>query len=433
MRLMFHWHFGGASPRHRAAVLLLLAMTGMYFFSYFYRVAVPGTVFDELQTEFAASAKAITALGAVFLYTYGAIQVFAGLLADRFGGVRTLLAGSLIMTGAGLAFPLAHSLEGLVFTRVLQAVGASVIFISIVKELDTLFDASSFAVLLGGVLLLGFAGGLVGTWPLEWAVRRVGWRPAMLAAAGLCGGALLLAALAIARVRPVRRVPVARRLYLRAICRNPDTWPILITGALNFGLYFLFQAALGKKLLTDCGGLSSGRAAAVMFAMMLVSMGGASLAGWASRLIGNRRKPLIHGATWLIVVVLTAAALACRRTPPPGPLLTAALLLLSLGASMSPLVSAVIKEVNPAAAAATAIGLCNGGCYLAIAALTNLSGVVLDAFAGDAAATATAVRYPPNAYAAILLGGALLAGVSALSAGRIRETRGQCRFENRSF
>ena len=45
---------------------LLICGTGLYFFANLQRVAIPGTVFDQLQGNLHASAPYITALGASF-------------------------------------------------------------------------------------------------------------------------------------------------------------------------------------------------------------------------------------------------------------------------------------------------------------------------------------------------------------------------------
>ena len=131
----------------RRELIMLASMITLYFFSYLQRVAVPGTIFNELQLDFNASAVAITALGALFLYVYGFWQIFAGMLADRFGGLRMLLIGGLLMTVGALVFPLARSLPLLYTTRVLVAFGASFMYISLIKEIDTLFDRRHFAML----------------------------------------------------------------------------------------------------------------------------------------------------------------------------------------------------------------------------------------------------------------------------------------------
>ena len=70
---------------------MILAMAGLYFFSFFQRVAIPGAIFNDIQTEFSISAEEVTRLSAIYLFVYAVMQPFAGLLADRFGGVRVVV------------------------------------------------------------------------------------------------------------------------------------------------------------------------------------------------------------------------------------------------------------------------------------------------------------------------------------------------------
>ena len=55
------------TAEHRL-ILILIGMSAVYFFAYFQRVAVPGTIFTELQTEFHTSAGTVAWLAAVYLY-----------------------------------------------------------------------------------------------------------------------------------------------------------------------------------------------------------------------------------------------------------------------------------------------------------------------------------------------------------------------------
>ena len=71
------------SPSTRLAVAAFATMGSIYFFSYFQRVGVPGTIFNELQSSFAATAAAVTALSSIYLYIYAGAQLIVGMLADR--------------------------------------------------------------------------------------------------------------------------------------------------------------------------------------------------------------------------------------------------------------------------------------------------------------------------------------------------------------
>lgn len=415
--------------RRRIAWALLLAMSAVYFGSYFYRIAVPGTIFDELQRDFATTAGAVAALGAIFLYIYGGMQLVTGILADRFGGLRVMMAGGILLTLGGICFPLTHSLILLYVFRGLTALGASLIFISLVKELDRLFEARHFAMILSVALFIGYSGGLFGTLPFERAVANFGWRVSLLGFGIFCGGALIVTATLFKITEPaLDRERTQARLLLAAILQNRDSLPVILSGAINFGIYFLIQATVGKKMLTDCCGLTSAQAAAVTFFMMLTSMSCTSLSGFISRLMGNRRPPLLRGCTLLMLGATGVMIVALSGAPNPA-WVTAAFILAGAASAASPLFCVAMKELNPPTAAGTAIGLINGACYLVIAIGINLSGWALDHFADAARHTATAVIYPPAAYRTILIGCLGLAVISCVSALFIRETRGTCVYQ----
>ncbi len=422
-------HIFQQARQKRFELIMLGGMIALYFLSYFQRVAVPGTVFNELQLDFKASAGAITTLGALFLYIYGFWQVFAGLLADRFGGLRMLLIGGVLMTAGALVFPLAPSLALLYTTRMLLAFGASFMYISMVKELDTLFDRRHFAMLLSALLFFGYAGGLFGTLPLERAVNWFGWRASFLAIGVLTAGVLLVNLWLTKKIRhppsPPRRAP---RLFIKNIIRNRHSWIIIIPSAINFSIYFLIQTSIGKKMLSDACGANSSQAATIMFCMLLTCMAFTSLSGFFSRLIGNHRKPLIIGGTSLTLGTLIFMIWILSQPANMAGLMAIGCILLGVGVSISPLLASTMKEVNPEEAAATSMGFANGLSYLCVAFTTNMAGLVMDTFRTQAVTTAQAIIYPAAAYRVILLGCIVAAALSWGSSFLISETRGQCTY-----
>ena len=77
--------------------LLLIALgIAFYFLSNVQRVAVPGPIFDTLQSELQLSAPYITSLGAAFMYVYAVTNLIAGVLIDRYGGIRVVAAGAIV-------------------------------------------------------------------------------------------------------------------------------------------------------------------------------------------------------------------------------------------------------------------------------------------------------------------------------------------------
>ena len=87
---------------------MILSITGLYFFSFFQRVAVPGSIFNDIQTEFGISAADVTKLSAIYLFVYASMQPFAGYMADRFGGIRVVIVSGLLLCLGSILFPLSQ-------------------------------------------------------------------------------------------------------------------------------------------------------------------------------------------------------------------------------------------------------------------------------------------------------------------------------------
>lgn len=411
--------------RRRIEVAILLCMNVIYFFAYFHRVAVPGTIFNELQAAFNANAMQVTLLGAIYLYIYGGMQLIVGVLNDRFGPMRIMLAGGVLISVGGLLFPLSPSLPWLYAARVLVGLGSSLAFISVVKALDILFTPRLFPGLLGISMAIGCSGGLVGTLPFERMAHAWGWKPSML-------GMSMLSVLALAAVAALFRrtdhvehhARQSSSLNLGAVLWNRYSIPMLITGPLNFAVYFLMQASIGKKFLEDYAGLSPMLASSMTGVMMLVTMVVGLVGGFLPRLFGDRRKPLI-----IFSIVFTFSGMALFLLfillGMRGGWFLICYVLMALSLYNSPVGNAMMKELNPPNAVGTAIGLLNGACYLAVAVLSTITGAIMDHFKDGAVHVAGHLVYPPQAYLTICTLCLVLSGIAFVSAFFLRETRGE--------
>ena len=295
-----------ASPLAGRAVAFA-AMVVIYGIAYFQRTGIPGTIFDELQHDFRLSASAVTALGALFVYVYAGMQLVVGVAADRYGGRRTLLFGSTIMCAGSLLFPCAHSTAMLFTSRALIGFGSSFVYLSIVKEVDTLFAPCHFAGLLGLAMLASYAGNIAATLPFERAVHGFGWRDTLMAVAGMSVVAVVVAWVVLRRLShvPVHRHGVPYALLWDVLC-NRRSRPLLVCGMINFPIAFVIQGVLGKKFLEDAVGLSSAHAAAFVLVMASVCGVAAACGGPVLRLTGptpqaghslrHRNDPVVYRA-----------------------------------------------------------------------------------------------------------------------------------------
>lgn len=408
----------------RLEVALLVCAGAIYFFAYFQRVAVPGQLFNELQAAFRLDAGAVTALGAIYLYIYGGMQLFAGLMNDRLGANRVLLLGGLLLGIGSILFPLAPSYPLLVAARALVGLGSSLIYISLVKALATLFSPRHFAPLLSLVMFAGTLGGLAGTLPVKWLAGLWGWRAPLLGAGILCIVAFLGTALSAARApRPVlEATPLLPTL--RAVLRNRPAWPLLFTGPVNFAIYFLLQTIIGVKFLRDVAGIPESLASTFTFIMMLVNMSIVLSGGFLVERFGRRRKPFIVLGVGCLLLGALLLLVGLRLSLPAGWFL-GCYILLALSSFASPVGNVLMREMNPTRTIGTAIGILNGLCYLGVAALASAAGALMDRFVAGARVTAAAIVYPREAYLAIFLLCAVLAAAALVSALLLRETYGE--------
>ena len=407
----------------RFAVAAFAAMVSVYFFSYFYRVAVPGTIFNELQTDFGLNAATVAALGSMFTWIYGAMQIVVGLLVDRYGGVRTLLCGGLAMLAGAAAFPLAGSVWMLFTARALTGFGASFMYLSVVKEFDRLFGRRHFTVWLGVLLALGYCGGMTATLPFERAAAAFGWRHSLLAAAALLFFALAMAGLVLRRLGPEGHAARPFSLApLGEVLRQRHSWPLMASSAILFPIFFVIQTVLGKKFLQDFGGLSSPAAAGFILIMTAVSAACVVLGGYLPLRLGERRKPwMLAGAC--ILIAATGCLLAGTLLRAPDWVFLFGYILLAVSGIATPSGTATMKELNRPESVAASISVLNGLAYIGCGTIGQAGGWILGRYRETATVTAAGVVYPPAAYVALCCFLAALAGLNLLFVLRVPETR----------
>lgn len=413
----------------RVAVLALVPMLAVYFFSYVQRSAIPGTIFNEIQADMALPASAVAALGTLMTYVYGGMQVVVGVAADRHGGRRCFLLGAVILVVGGLLFPLSQSLPAMYSTRLLTAFGASFLFLSLAKELDILFGKRHFVALLGVVTSVGYLGAIAGTLPFQRAVACWGWRDAALGLGALTG-VFLLPAFFVLRgpypFRPPRKFLVVAGVW-EVLC-NRRTLPLIICGLINFPVYFVFQSVLGKKFLEDVAGLSPAAASTFVMLMVVVSAVTSFMGGISLRWIGHRRKPAAITAAGLVIGGATIMLLSVLGQASSWAFLLG-YLALACSTGCGSAAVALMKEHNRPEVMGVAISILNGTSYIGAGIVGTIAGFVLDAFAAQATVREGQTIYPSAAYAtlfAVLVGLGLLSLVSVCF---VRETRGESCYE----
>ncbi|MBO5723491.1 MAG: MFS transporter [Lentisphaeria bacterium] len=347
------------------------------FFTSMSKMLVPGPVYNQLHSELAFDPAAIAALGALYMYTYAASQLLAGVFADRYGGVRVLLIGGSLFTLGFAVFPLSSNYYILACARSVCGFGAGMVFLGNSKIVNDLFPGK-FAAAMGLMLFVGYLGPVVGTIPMVALIEAVSWRVAFGIPGGICVAIMLLVALILKGT--IKKVIPGQTLQpLFTMCRNRAMWKLCVSTAIGFGVYYLLLTQIGQKCFEDFYSWSKYSASLVVtFLTITVAL---------NNVVGNFYLKFTSGRTKPIVVIgllcgsagsiLGAAVFHWHLS---GFLLILAFFLISIPAGFFPLYSLAAKELNPPEVTGLSVAILNFMAFVFIAFFGNVSGWILKGF-----------------------------------------------------
>lgn len=385
--------------KRKYEIAMIMAIAGLYFFSFFQRVAIPGTIFNELQVHYSISAAAVTRLSAIYLFVYALMQPFAGYLADRFGGVKVVLVSGALLFAGSLWFPFSQGTLELYLSRALVGLGASAMYLCMVKETGHYFSSKNFAPALGVLCFIGYSGGLAGTRPFRMLVEFSGWQKACVYAAVATCAVIILAWIMMKKVDrdELERSKIHILHSIKLILNHKLSYPLLLTTPFCFSLYFTIQATIGPKVLVDFCGIPALTATNYTFAMMLCTISSMLLSGVLSRVMGNKRKPFVifySVSTFLAMLLLLAATIFSL----PSWVFLIGYVFPAISAGFTPVTVSMMKEFNRADNAAVAVGVLNTVTYSCVAVMSQVTGRILDLFSNNTTIVKNIVIYPRPAY-----------------------------------
>jgi MFS family permease len=359
----------------------------LYIIGFFQRVA-PGVITTELMDEFHLTAAALGNLSAFYFYSYVAMQIPTGLLADSWGPRRLLTAGAAIAGIGSVCFALADGMFWASAGRLLIGGSVAVAFVAMLKLSSQWMAPRHFALASGMALFLGILGAVFAGTPLRLLVVAFGWRPVMLVSSILPFAVAALIWI-IVRDDPRERgyasyAPVVAKetprigifAGLAEVFRFRNTWLLSLAPGAVAGSVLAFAGLWGVPFLTTHYGLTAPEAAAVCSAQLLAwAVGGPVFGGLSDRI--GRRKPLyvagcgMAAVAWSIVIFVPNLPLS---------LLIALLIAAGFAAGCMIIGFAFSKESVPSQLAGTAAGVCNMGAMMGPMLLQPAVGWMLDRY-----------------------------------------------------
>ncbi|MCB1850595.1 MAG: MFS transporter [Gammaproteobacteria bacterium] len=359
----------------------------LYLIGFYQRVA-PAVITTELMVDFSLSAAALGNLSALYFYSYVAMQVPTGLLADHWGPRRLLSLGAMVAALGTMTFAFAQDVWWAGFGRLLIGGSVAVAFVGMIKLATHWFPPRQISLATGMALFCGILGAVFAGVPLRLLVDGFGWRNVML------GSALITLAVALAIWSLVRDDPSERGLAsysaaarspagtmpgnvlggIREVFHYANTWLLFLIPGGVVGAVLTFAGLWGVPYLTTHYALQKTEAAALCSALLIAWAVGGPVFGWLSDHLG-RRKPLyalgcvIQLAGWSLLLLVPNL---------PWWLLITLLLLVGLFSGNMIIGFAYARESAPLHLAGTLSGVINMGVMMGPMLLQPAVGWMLD-------------------------------------------------------
>ena len=316
----------------------------------------------------------------VQLGVYAAMQVPTGLLVDRYGPRRLLVAAAATMAVAQLAFALTRSYPAALLARGVLGCGDALTFVSVVRVAAQDFPRHRFPLAVSVTSMLGMVGNLAATIPLTLLLRSAGWT---LSFAGT-GLVTLVTGAAVWILLPASRAAAAPRQpapaepmvhQVRAAWRTPGT-------RLGFWVHFscmslatMFAVLWGLPYLVRQGFTEAG-ASAVLLVCVLAAIVASPAIGAVFGRYPAARVPFALSVC-LLTVAGWAVLLGCFGGRPPHPLIVAVVAVAAVGGPASTIGFSLARDYNPPAMVGTATGVVNVGGFSSTIIASLLIGGVL--------------------------------------------------------
>ena len=343
----------------------------------------------DAQARFDVGAGALASFAVLQLLVYAGLQVPVGVLLDRFGSLRLIGAGALLMAAGQLLMAFTADVPGAVAARVLVGAGDAMTFISVLRLVPQWFPSRRVPVITQLTGLAGQTGQILSAVPLAALLAVSGWTTAFvgMAAAGVFVGILALVAL---HDTPDRRIVSGEAITLRRL--GGDLKHAWLHPGTRLGLWThfttqftgtVFALMWGFPFLIAGEGVTREAASALLTVYVLTGMAAGPLIG-----VLVQRHPLRR--SWLVLGVVTANAAGWALVllwpgRAPMPVLVLLVLALGLGGPGSMIGFEYARWFNPPSRLGTATGIVNVGGFVASLSTILLIGLILDARTGGTA------------------------------------------------
>jgi sugar phosphate permease len=358
-----------------------------YLAGFFQRVA-PGVMTQELMQAFNISASGLGHLSALYFYSYVAMQIPTGILADTLGPRKLLTVGCMVAGMGTILFALSPGFLMAGLGRLLIGGSVAVAFVGLLKLSSSWFPKKFYAFVAGNALSIGLIGAVSAGPPLRFLMDTFNWRWVIFTTGIMT---LILGCLIWFIVRDwpqekgypgfTDKIPQSSALSLQSIWQNlfkvfryRNVWLLFVIPGGIVGALLTFSGLWGVPYLISHHGLSPGKAASLTSCLLIGWAMGGPVFGWLSDRMGKRKPLYIMGN---LIVALGWALVLFNETLSFSQL-GIALWVTGFFSGCMIISFAFASESVPRALSGTVSGLTNMGVMIGPMLLQPVVGKILD-------------------------------------------------------
>ena len=380
---------------------------GVYVLAVFHRSTL-GVAGPLAAQRLHLSAAQLSSFVMLQLALYALMQVPTGILVDRFGPRRMLLAATLTMGTGQVLFALVNGYLPALLARGVLGAGDAMTYVSVLRLVAGWFPARRYAVLTSFTALAGSVGNIVATLPLTGILHGLGWAPtfAIAGSISILYSLLLLRPATAAPFRAAEERAAAGPVAGRRVSSEVKAAWRLPSGRLGFWVHFTcmagpttFATLWGFPYLTQALGYTTSTASSLLLLLVL----GGVLANIGVGQAASRRPEVRTPLAVMVCLLAMVGWLLLIGWPgghPPFPVVVLVIVIFSICGPTSAVAFMLARDYNPRHRISTATGMVNIGGFCGAVIGIFLVGQILDLVHTDPGNKVEGYRF---AFCALLL------------------------------
>ena len=362
------------------AWIVVLLSAFLLFYKYIMQV-FPGLIADEIMSSFKLSAGGAGALVAVTFWTIVIVQLFSGLILDKFG-FRIISAVSILISALGLLlfiYAADHSELSLGYiARIMIGAGVAFATVSYIKAVSVWFSPQKFAFVTSFLASAAMLGAIFGQAPLSFLMTHSGsWQKGLEICAfiGIIGAVVYFVIVRDNNPHSSYQFETSHFSWqaIRHTFLNKNNWLLTLYSGLSFTAIDAFAGLWGNNYFREQYQISTEHAAA-MISMIFIGLAiGSPVLGKLSEKLDTRKPVML--VFHMIATISLAVVLSVKTTP-----FAASICLFIFGFCLGTfmLAFAIGRNINSVAVAATVAAFINTGEPILGALFDPLIGYFLD-------------------------------------------------------